>query len=182
MIIVKIEDKQNKDIKLYKEITNTWLLNNKNKEYNKIIFHKKNDIFKYKGRNYYIDDYNIVIDYKKGEISFAKWLSKRTNKKIELFPRFNKPDGFKTADYKIGHEYFDYKHTTGKSSQLIYHNLEKAKGQSVNFIVNITNKSLLNSEIERQLNECFKRLDWIKKIGIKSQFGFKMYKRNQQPK
>lgn len=27
MIIVKIEDKQNKDIKLYKEITNTWLLN-----------------------------------------------------------------------------------------------------------------------------------------------------------
>ena len=46
----------------------------------------------------------------------------------------------------------------------------------------ITNKSLSKAEIERQLNECFKRLNWIKKIGIKSQFGFKMYKRNQQPK
>lgn len=176
MVIAEKEIKQNI---LYNDITNIWLSSDKNKNYNKIIFHKNNDIFKYKGKEYIIDDYNIVIDYKKGEISFAKWLSQKTSKKIELFPRFNKPDGFKTADYKIGREYFDYKHTTGKSSQLIYHNLEKAKGQSVNFIINITNKSLSKVEIERQLNECFKRLNWIKKIGIKSQFGFKMYKRNQ---
>ena len=176
MVIIEKEIKQNK---LYSDITNIWLSNDKNKKCNKIIFHKNNDIFKYKGKEYIIDNYNIVIDYKKGEIRFAKWLSQKTNKKIELFPRFNKPDGFKTADYKIGYEYFDYKHTTGKSSQLIYHNLEKAKGQSVNFIINITNKSLSKTEIERQLNECFKRLNWIKKIGIKSQFGFKMYKRNQ---
>lgn len=113
MVIAEKEIKQNK---LYNDITNIWLSDDKNKNCNKIIFHKSNDIFKYKGKEYIIDDYNIVIDYKKGEISFAKWLSQRTNKKIELFPRFNKPDGFKTADYKICHEYFDYKHTTGKSS------------------------------------------------------------------
>lgn len=35
MIIVKIEDKQNKDIKLYKEITNTWLLQFSFKMYKK---------------------------------------------------------------------------------------------------------------------------------------------------
>lgn len=169
-----------KNSNLYKDITDKWLVNNGKS--NKIILHNNFEIFKYKGKQYFIDNYNIVLDYKMGEIAFALWLSKNTNKRIELFPRFNKPDGFKTADYKIGKEYFDYKHTIGSSPQLIYHNLEKAKGQSVNFIINITNKKLSQEEIERQVNECFKRLTWIKKIGIQSQYNFKMYKKiNQQP-
>ena len=80
-------------------------------------------------------------------------MSTKTNKRIELFPRFNKPDGVKTADYKIGKEYFYYKHTTGSSSQLIYHNIEKAKGQSYNFIINITNISLSKHDIYEQLDD-----------------------------
>ena len=167
-----------KDSKLYENITDKWLIN-KNKN-SKLILHNNFETFNYKGKQYFIDNHNILIDYKMGEVSFALWLSKNISKRIELFPRFNKPDGFKTADYKIGKEYFDYKHTIGSSSQLIYHNLEKAKGQSVNFIVNVTNKKVSQKEIERQVNECFKRLKWVKKIGIQSQFGFKMYKKINQ--
>lgn len=180
-MILKLQEKEKIYIKLYKDITYKWLKSN-NKQ-STIIIHKPNDTFKYNGITYFIDNYNIVIDYKIGEIEFAKWLSKQTKKKIELFPRFNKPDGFKTADYKIGKEYFDYKHTIGKSSQLIYHNLEKAQGQAVNFVINITNDILSEKEIEDQLNYTFKRLIWVEKIGIKSKYGFKMYERikNQQP-
>lgn len=172
-MILKLQEKIY--IKLYKDITHKWLKSN-NKQ-STIIIHKPNDTFKYNGITCFIDDYNIVIDYKIGEVDFAKWLLKQTKKKIELFPRFNKPDGFKTADHKIGKEYFDYKHTSGISSQLIYHNLEKAQGQAVNFIVNITNNIFNEKEIENQLNYTFKRLVWVQKTGVKSKYGFKMYKR-----
>ena len=160
----------------YIDITSEWL---KNKSDNTKIFvvHKLGDNFKYKRKEYNIDGYNIVLDYKVGEVEFAKWLSTKTNKRIELFPRFNKPDGVKTANYKIGKEYFDYKQTTGSSSQLIYHNIEKAKGQSYNFIINITNISLSKHDIYEQLEYTFRRLKWVNIIGINSIYGFKVYKR-----
>ncbi len=86
----------------------------------------------------------------------------------------------KSADYKIGREYFDYKHTTGLSSQLIYHNLYSSKGQSLHFIVNITNDKLSEKEINRQVEYTFRRLQWIKTIGIKSKYGFKILRRKKQ--
>ena len=172
---IKLSEKPKASNKLYKDITNKWLKSNNERSI--LVIHQPNDIFKYKGITYLTDNYNIVIDYKTGEVDFAKWLSKQTKKKIELFPRFNKPDGFKTADYKIGREYFDYKHTIGRSSQLIYHKNEKAQGQAVNFIVNITNDIFNEKEIENQLNYTFKRLIWVEKIGVKSKYGFKMYER-----
>ena len=72
------------------------------------------------------------------------------------------------------------KHTTGSSSQLIYHNIEKSKGQSYNFIINITNKKLSEKELIRQVEYTFRRVSWVKKIGIKSSYGFKMYMRNNK--
>ena len=151
--------------------------NKKNDRQSSIVKHTIGDSFNYKGKKYNIDGNNIVIDYKTGEEDFAKWLSANTDKRIELFPRFNKPDGLKSSDYKIGKEYFDYKHTTGSSSQLIYHNIEKAKGQSYNFIINITNQNISQREIVRQVEYTFRRVKWVKKIGVKSQYGFNMYMR-----
>lgn len=162
----------------YEKITKKWIDGKNNKE-NIVIKHKNGDTFKYKGKEYTIDGKNIVIDYKKGEENFAEWLSKRTNKKIEMYPRFNKPDGFKSADYKIGREYFDYKHTTGSSSQLIMHNLRGKEKQSNNFIIEITNKDIFNNqeEITRQVAETFRRYKWVKKLGIKTPNSFNMYSR-----
>ena len=163
---------------IYVDITGNWLNSVKSKKC--IILHNVKDTFTYKKNKYFIDGYNVVIDYKTGELEFAFWLATKTNKRIELFPRFNKPDHMKTADYKIGREYFDYKHTTGLSSQLIYHNLYSSKGQSLHFIVNITNDKLSEEEIKRQVEYTFRRLHWIKTIGIKSKYGFKIFKRKKQ--
>lgn len=169
--------KEDNDISVkYEDITEKWMECDFRKN-NKIIMHKIGDSFRYKGKEYIIDNYNIVLDYKAGELEFASWLKNRINKKIEVFPRFNKPDNMKSTDYKIGKEYFDYKHTIGCSSQLIYHNIEKSKGQSVNFIINITNEFMTEDEIVKQLNYTFRRCKWVKKIGIKFNSKFKMYKR-----
>lgn len=170
-----LKEKRLLENNMFVDITEQWL--GKNDRQSSIVKHTIGDSFNYKGKKYNIDGNNIVIDYKAGEEDFAKWLSANTDKRIELFPRFNKPDGLKSSDYKIGKEYFDYKHTTGSSSQLIYHNIEKAKGQSYNFIINITNQNISQREIVRQVEYTFRRVKWVKKIGVKSQYGFNMYMR-----
>ena len=164
--------------KMYTNITRQWL--NNNQKTNKLIVHKSGDMFKYKGKSFLIDNHVVVLDFKKGELEFAEWLSSMTSKRIEVFPRFNKPANKKSADFKIGKEYFDYKHTYGFSNQLIYHNLEKAKGQSYNFIINITNNKINKHNILMQLNYTFRRLKWVKIIAIKSKYGFYVYKRKNQ--
>ena len=164
--------------KMYTNITRQWL--NNNQKTNKLIVHKNGDMFKYKGKSFLIDNHDVVLDFKKGELEFAEWLSSMTSKRIEVFPRFNKPANKKSADFKIGKEYFDYKHTYGCSNQLIYHNLEKAKGQSYNFIINITNNKINKHNILMQLNYTFSRLKWVKIIAIKSKYGFYVYKRKNQ--
>mgnify|MGYP007043819819 CR=1 FL=1 len=161
--------------KMYTNITRQWLINNQ--KTNKLIVHKNGDMFKYKGKSFLIDNHDVVLDFKKGELEFAEWLSSMTSKRIEVFPRFNKPANKKSADFKIGKEYFDYKHTYGCSNQLIYHNLEKAKGQSYNFIINVTNNKINKHNILMQLNYTFRRLKWVKIIAIKSKYGFYVYKR-----
>lgn len=170
-----LREKQLLEDNMFVDITEEWL--GKSDKITSIIEHEIGDFFNYKGKTYHIDGHDVVIDYKTGEEDFAKWLSNKTNKRIEMFPRFNKPDGFKSSDYKIGREYFDYKHTIGSSSQLIYHNIEKAKGQSYNFIINITNKNLSQKEIVKQVEYTFRRISWVNKIGVKSQYGFNMYMR-----
>ena len=148
--------------KMYTNITRQWL--NNNKKTNKLIVHKNGDMFKYKGKLFLIDNHDVVLDFKKGELEFAEWLSSMTSKRIEVFPRFNKPANKKSADFKIGKEYFDYKHTYGCS----------------NFIINITNNKINNHNILMQLNYTFRRLKWVKIIAIKSKYGFYVYKRKNQ--
>ena len=166
------------ELKYCIEITNEWL-GNKNNKQNIIIKHNIGDTFKYKGKEYYIDGHDVVIEYNNNEVNFAIWLSSIINKRIELFPRFNIPENFKTADYKIGKEYFDYKHTLGKSNQLIYHNVVKNKKQSLNYIINITNINLNKEDIMYQIDDTFRRVKYIRIIAIKSKYGFKVFKKKK---
>jgi hypothetical protein len=162
----------------YKDITNQWIRNDTVSK-KILIEYKIGDSFRYNKKRYIIDGINVLYDYKIGGKTFAKWLLSVSDKRIELLPRFNKPDGIKSADYKINGEYFDYKHTTGKSPQLILHNLRGKEAQASNFIINITNNELASNqfEIERQVNETFRKYKWVKIIGIKTFYSFKIYQR-----
>jgi len=59
------------------------------------------------------------------------------------------------------------------------HNLRGKEAQASNFIINITNNELASNqfEIERQVNETFRKYKWVKIIGIKTFYSFKIYQR-----
>ena len=163
----------NGNMKYCRNITNEWL-GTKKKNINKIITHKDGEVIKYKGKEYMIDNYHTKIDFKNGEIEFAEIIAALTNKKIELFPRF---DYFKSADSKIGREYVDFKITTSGTDKFIYGNITEANHQADNYIFWIKNKEITDDIIKYQVDNVFRRLKYVKEIGIFHNDIFNMYAR-----
>ena len=126
---------------------------------------------------YKIDNHNVKYKLKKGEEKFAYWLANNSSKKVTLLPKINNPERISTPDYLIDNEYFDYKYTTGSSSQLLYHNLYDKQEQSSNFIIEITSDAIDWTEIYEQVEYVYRRLSWVKKIGIKKEEKFILFER-----
>ena len=161
------------------DITNEWL--GEKQKNNKVIRYKLNDEFKYKGKLYKVDGHKIVIDFKNDELLFAEILSKLTGKKIVLFPRFNTPKNFKSTDSKIGKEYIDFKITTSSSDKFIYGNITESNHQSQNYIFWIKNNLIDEDIIKYQIDNVFRRIKSINKIGVYHNGKFKMYKKIKEP-
>lgn len=166
----------NEKMKYCEDITDKWL-GLKSDKVNNIIIHNNNEWFTYKGKQYFIDGKDIVIEYKIGELDFAKKLSELTDKRIEMFPKFNKPANIKSIDSKIGREYIDFKLTISGTDKFIYSNITNSNHQSNNYIFYIQNQIIPNIIVEFQIDECFRRLKYLKKVGVYHKGKFKMYKK-----
>lgn len=158
--------------KSYINVTNDWL--EKTQEINKKIktFHE-NEIFKYNGQKYLVDNHYVKYRVKQKEINFAEWLSKNTGLKIQLNPEVEFPENVSVADctiYKndifLGN--YDMKIVTGSSKQLLFHNIDGKDKQATNFLFEATQSPLNMEELVIQVEEIFKRkAKWVEKIGIK---------------
>ena len=164
----------NGNMKYCHDITEDWLGDPPIKE-NVVIKHTIYDIFKYKGKEYYIDGKDIVIQFDNGEEDFANLIATKTRKRIEMFPRFNKPEGIRTADSKIGREYVDLKITISDSDHFIIDNIYQAKGQANHFAFDINNKRITKDEILYQVNNSFRKFKFVKTIIVNSKYGFHVY-------
>lgn len=153
--------------------TDTWIGKVPNK-INKVVKHKNYEWFNYKGKSYYIDNHNIKIQFKNGEEKFADILATLTNKRIELFPRF---DMFRSTDAKIGKEYVDFKITTSGTDKFIYNNISEAKTQSNHFIIWVKNKEISEDVVNYQVDNVFRKLKNVKTIGIYQNDKLSIYKR-----
>ena len=163
----------NGDMKYCNNITNKWL-GIKKKRNNEIITHKNGESIKYKGKEYLIDNYHVKITFKNSEKEFAKIISTFTDKRIELLPRF---DYFKSPDAKIGREYVDFKITTSGTDKFMYSNITEANNQSNNYIFWIKNQKINNDIIKYQIDNIFRRLKYIKIIGVYHGDILEIYKR-----
>ncbi len=150
----------NGKLKYCRDITSIWL--GVKSEKNKVIIPKVGEEIKYKGKKYKIENKHIKLEFKNGEKEFADIISKLTNKKIELFPRF---DYFKSVDAKIGKDYVDFKITTSGTDKFIFKNINDAKEQSKNFLFWIKNKKVTEDIIKYQIDNVFRRVKSIKIIG-----------------
>ncbi len=155
-------------------VTYKWLnIKNRNRT---IMMHNNYEYFKYKGKIYYIDNYTIKCDFKSEELEFANIIQNLTNKRIEMFPRFDK---FKSTDVKIGREYIDFKITTSGTDKFIFNNIKKAKNQSNNFLFWIKNKKVTKDIINYQIDDIFRRLDNINLIGYYRNNNIFIFKRKK---
>ena len=134
-----------------------------------------------KGKTYQTNSIN-KIEHKNSEVEIAEWLKKTFGGKIYYLPVINEVSGVKSADYLWNNEFWDLKEISGNGKNTLYHAVEKKAEQASNFIFDISNSKLNNSELERQLGVIFtsKKMCWIDKIVIKKDESLlKVYKKKK---
>lgn len=131
------------------------------------------------GNIYKVDGKYVVLDYSIKEKEIANWFVATFGGTIYMVPRVNKPKKVQTPDYLFKGEHWDLKEIFGDSKQVIYHAIYAKKGQSSNFIIDITKSKLSFDMAKIQVSNLYKRTDlpFIKKIILKDNSKFIVYKR-----
>ena len=150
----------------YEDITNEWLNCSKSDicriEYSNIFIDDD-------GNEYYIDNKNVVFKHNKEEIVTAKWLARMLGGTVYLLPSINYPKGIKTADYLFNNEFYDLKNIRGSGKRVVDYIIKPCKGQSNNFIIDISHCPLDIDNIIDQVKRIYitKGREWINVIVIK---------------
>lgn len=165
----------------YVDITNQWSdISDVNNKETKVL--EKDEIFNYNGEKYIIDDHFVKYRTKQSEREFADWLVKKTGLNIQLNPEVEFPENISVADctiYKkkqfLGN--YDMKIVTGKSSQLLFHNVDGKEKQAKKFLFEATDSPLTINELVKQIDKLFKwKAPWVEEIGIRKGKQFLIFK------
>lgn len=164
--------------KKYKIITQKWLSETGTGK--EPVIYKIGDDFYYEGSKYTIDGNDIELSkFKPKEKEFYNWIKNNIDKDIIVNPKFNKPESIKCSDLYLNYEKYDMKVVSGKSYQLLYHNIYDKEKQAHAFLFETTNSPLNIAELIEQVDSIFSRNDtsWVEKIGIKKGEQFYMFQR-----
>lgn len=108
------------------------------------------------GVTYKVDGRNVQLDYKPHEKEIAELLAKEVGGEILMVPRVNNPQGIKTPDYLFHGKGYDLKALhKPKGKNPIFNRIQNAKGQSKNFILDLTDAELEESFVQKQLEKVF---------------------------
>lgn len=108
------------------------------------------------GQKYVVDGHNVVLDYKPYEREIAEVVAKKYGKSVQMVPRVDIPQGIRTPDYVIDGVEYDLKHITKPGNNTIYNRIKEAKGQSNNFIIDLTGNELMDNEVLRQIESVYR--------------------------
>ena len=160
----------------YITVTDKWLRKSTSNNH-KVI--DRNYFADSEGNIYKVDGKYVVLDYSIKEKEIANWLVTTFGGTIYMVPRVNEPISIQTPDYLFKGEHWDLKEIFGDSKQVIYHAIYAKKGQSSNFIIDITKSKLSFDAAKIQISNLYKRTDlpFIKKIILKDNNKFIVYKR-----
>ena len=109
------------------------------------------------GKAYTVDGHDVVLDYSIHEREIAELLERELGGEIFMVPRVNSPEGVSTPDYLFRGEAYDLK-TLGPQAgeNTIYNRIKKARRQSENFVVDVTQTHFEESAIDEQLERIYK--------------------------
>ena len=151
----------------YTDITSSWLKNKQYGHYNCNVIDAK--YYVYNNIKYNVDKKNVILDYSKQERRIALWLCNTFGSNVYMMPRINYPNGIMTADYLFKNEYWDLKEINGNGKNVFFHAVEKHEKQAHNFLFDVSNLILTDSDIDNRINSLYKlpKLQWLDKIIIK---------------
>jgi hypothetical protein len=108
------------------------------------------------GETYKVDGHNVVLDHDPHEKEIAELLEREVGGEIYLVPRVNNPQGVSTPDYLFHGRGYDLK-TLGEKAgpNTMFQRVKKAKRQSRNFIIDVSDTKLDREMIDQQINKIF---------------------------
>ena len=108
------------------------------------------------GVTYKVDGHNVVLDYSPHEKEIAELLEKEFGGELYMIPRVNSPQGVSTPDYLFRGVGYDLKTLGDKAGpDTMFQRIRKAKRQSRNFVVDISNAKLDKETIDKQIKKIF---------------------------
>ena len=152
-----------KEVVNYVDVTEEWLNKDISNSHRVLDakYYQDND-----GEKYYVDAYNVVLDYSKHELEAAYWLVNNFGGTIYMLPRINNPDGISTPDYLWNGEKWDLKEIRASGNRCIDNRINGSKRQTSNYVLDITGNLLTDDEISEQLKKIYmsKERSWVDKI------------------
>ena len=108
------------------------------------------------GETYKVDGHNVVLDHDPHEKEIAELLEREVGGEIYLAPRVNNPQGVSTPDYLFHGRGYDLK-TLGEKAgpNTMFQRVKKAKRQSRNFIIDVSDTKLDREMIDQQISKIF---------------------------
>ena len=108
------------------------------------------------GATYKVDGHNVVLDHDAHEKEIAELLEREVGGEIYLVPRVNNPQGVSTPDYLFHGRGYDLK-TLGEKAgpNTMFQRVKKAKRQSRNFIIDVSDTKLDRETIAQQISKIF---------------------------
>ena len=108
------------------------------------------------GETYKVDGHNVVLDHDPHEKEIAELLEREVGGEIYLVPRVNNPQGVSTPDYLFHGRGYDLK-TLGEKAgpNTMFQRVKKAKRQSRNFIIDVSDTKLDRETIAQQISKIF---------------------------
>lgn len=108
------------------------------------------------GHTYVVDGRNVQLKYSKDEKKIADLLEREVGGEIFMVPRVNNPQGIKTPDYLFHGKGYDLKTLhSPKGKNPIFNRIQNAKGQSRNFILDLTDAGLDEDTVKKQIEKVF---------------------------
>ena len=108
------------------------------------------------GAIYKVDGRNVQLSYSLDEKEIAELLEREVGGEIYMVPRVNNPQGVKTPDFLFNGKAYDLKTLHNpKGKNPIFNRIQNAKGQSKNFILDLTDAGLDKDFVQKQLEKVF---------------------------
>lgn len=136
----------------YEDITGKWYPDAKPNSHPVLDLHE----YTVEGVTYKVDGHNVVLDYSAHEKEIAELLEREVGGEIFMVPRVNNPQKVSTPDYLFHGKKYDLKTIMpGAGKNTLFNRIKKAKGQSGNFILDLSESGLDDQTISSQIDKIF---------------------------